>query len=33
MAETLVKQDKYNEALKVFPYYSDYYYNNYKLAE
>lgn len=33
IAETLVKQDKYSEALEIFPYYSDYYYNNYKLKE
>jgi len=33
IAETLVKEDKYSEALNIFPYYSDYYYNNYKLEE
>lgn len=32
-AEILVNQDKYTEALDVFPYNSDYYYNSYKLDE
>jgi hypothetical protein len=33
IAETLVKQNKYSDALEIFPYYADYYYNNYKLEE